>query len=256
MLILVFAAVFAGFYAANQGVTIPYIAGETLDQTITRIIAVGGGVCLIIVGLSLAIAALRDRRAGWLTALSIIGIMFAFPTAIVGSQGSHPHNVHINVNPAVIGSQTTLDWTVDSVSGGDPTGTTVLDLTDAPVGTTKTITVDWRAWKRLTIEVSEGQPVQIICQSDINVLSTNMDGDGWAAALDDCSGKTVASPSWGKPNLGGLTILIADTARIDTLTVVQTPDASAKWDSTPAETPSATPSETPSPTTTSSQSGN
>ena len=253
IVVLVFAAVFTGLYAVGEGVTIPYISAETLDLTIARIIAIGGGVCLIVVGLSLAIAALRDRRAGWLTTLSVIGFVFALPTAIIGSQGGNPANVNFNTNT---GSANTLDWTVDTVSGTDPTATTVLDLTGAPVGTTKTITVDWRAWKRLTIQVSEGQPIQIVCQSSIDTLSTNMDDDGWAADLDNCSGKTVSSPSWGKPNLGGLTVLIADTARMDTLTIVQSPDAARKWTSAPDATPSPTPSETPTDTPTSSQSGN
>ena len=259
LLVLVAAAVFAGMYMVDKGPTIPFITGETAGQTIARIITVGGGVCLIIVGLSLAIAALRDRSAGWLTALSVIGMVMALPTALVGTQASHPTDFLINPNVGNIGSQTTLDWTVDKVSGGNPTGSTTLDLTGAPVGTTKTITVDWQAWSRLTIQMAEGQPVQIICQSSIDDLTTNMKDDGWAAPLDGCSGVTASSPAWGKPSLGGITILIAADADLDTLTIVQSPDASGTWGSTPAApsaTPSATPSTTPSPTTTGSQSGN
>ena len=259
LLVLVVAAVFAGMYMVDKGPAIPFITGETAGQTIARIITVGGGVCLIIVGLSLAIAALRDRSAGWLTALSVIGMVLALPTALVGTQASHPTDFLINTNVRNIGSQTTLDWTVDKVSGGNPTGSTTLDLTGAPVGTTKTITVDWQAWNRLTIQVAEGQPVQIICQSSIDTLSTNMGGNGWAEPLEGCSGVTASSPAWGKPSLGGITILIADDADLDTLTIVQSPDASGTWGSTPAApsaTPSATPSTTPSPTPTGSQSGN
>ena len=265
LLILVAAAVFAGLYWADKGLAIPFITGETPGQTVARVITIGGGVCLIIVGFSLAIAALRDRSAGWLTALSVIGMVIALPTALVGTQASHPTDFYINTNVGSIGSQTTLDWSVDKVSGGNPTGSTTLDLTGAPVGTTKTITVDWQAWSRLTIQMAEGQPVQIICQSSIDNLSTNMDGNGWAAPLDGCSGVTASSPAWGKPSLGGITILITDDADLDTLTIVQSPDASGTWGSTPAApsaTPSATPSSTPSatptpsPTPTGSQSGN
>ena len=183
----------------------------------------------------------------------------AFPTAAIGTQAARPTDFLINVRPGIVGTQTTLDWTVDKVSGGNPAGTTVLDLTGAPVGTTKAITVDWQAWSSLTIQVAEGQPVQIVCQSDIETLSTNMDGDGWASALKNCSGVTASSPSWGKPSLGGITVLIADDGNIDTLTIVQSPDASGTWGSTPAApsaTPSATPSTTPSPIPTGSQSGN
>ena len=259
LLVLVAAAVFTGIYMVDKGPAIPFITGETQGQTIARIITIGGGVCLIIVGLSLVIAALRDRGAGWLTALSIIGLVMALPTALVGSQASHPTDFLSSVNTGNISSQTTLDWTVDKVSGGNPAGSTTLDLTGAPVGTTKTITVDWQAWERLTIQMAEGQPVQIICQSSIGDLTTNMDGNGWAAPLDGCSGVTASSPAWGQPTLGGITIIIADDANIDTLTIVQSPDASGTWSSAPAApsaSPSATPSATPSPTPTGSQSGN
>ena len=264
LLVLITAAVFAGLYWADKGLSIPFITGETADQTIARIITIGGGVCLLVVGLSLAVAALRDRSAGWLTALSVIGIIMAFPTAAIGTQAARPTDFHINVRPGIVGTQTTLDWTVDKVSGGNPAGTTLLDLSGAPVGTTKTIIVDWQARSRLTIQMAEGQPVQIICQSSIDDLSTNMDGDGWASALNNCAGATATSPSWGKPSLGGITILITDDADIDTLTIVQSPDASGTWGSTPTQTPSATPSATPStapsatpsPTPTGSQSGN
>ena len=260
LLVLVVAAVFAGIYMVDKGPVIPFITGETEGQTIARIVTVGGGVCLLIVGFSLAIAALRDRGAGWLTVLSVIGMVMALPTGLVGSQASHPTDFLINTHVGAIGNQTTLDWTVDKVSGGNPTSSTTLDLTGAPVGTTKTITVDWQAWSRLTIQMAEGQPVQIICQSSIDDLTTNMDGNGWAEPLNNCSGVTVSSPGWGKPSLGGITILITDDADIDTLTIVQSPDASGTWGSTPAPaaTPSATPSATPtpSPTPTGSQSGN
>lgn len=264
LLVLITAAVFAGLYWADKGLSIPFITGETEGQTIARVITIGGGVCLLVVGLSLAVAALRDRSAGWLTTLSVIGIIMAFPTAAIGTQASHPTDFLITVRPGIVGTQTTRDWTVDRVSGGNPTGTTVLDLTEAPVGTTKTIVVDWEAWSSLTIQVAEGQPVQIVCQSDIETLSTNMDDDGWASPLNNCAGATATSPSWGNPSLGGITVLITDSAGLDTLTVLQTPDSSGTWGSkpsttpsaTPSATPSTTPSTTPSPTPTGSQSGN
>ena len=264
LLVLITAAVFAGLYWADKGLSIPFITGETEGQTIARIITIGGGVCLLVVGLSLAIAALRDRSAGWLTALSVIGIIMAFPTAAIGTQASHPTDFLITVHPGAINTETTRDWTVDRVSGGNPAGTTLLDLSGAPVGTTKTIIVDWEAWSRLTIQVAEGQPVQIVCQSDIETLSTNMDDDGWASPLNNCAGATATSPSWGNPSLGGITVLITDSAGLDTLTVLQTPDSSGTWGSkstttpsaTPSATPPTTPSTSPSPTPTGSQSGN
>ena len=260
LLVLVAAAVFAGIYMVDKGPAIPFITAASQSQTIARIIVIGGGVCLIIVGLSLAIAALRDRSAGWLTTLSILGLILALPTAAIGTEATHNAITTIGStiqNPA---SDKTVDWTVSSVQGSSPLGTVTLDLSGAPAGTTKSITVSWQAWQNLTIKVAEGQPVRIVCQSSIDSLATNMDNDGWAAPLRDCSDKTATSPSWGKSSLGGITVLITQDAELENLTILQTPDSSGTWGSTPAPTPSATPSTTPSPapspTPTGSQSGN
>ena len=260
LLVLVAAAVFAGIYMVDKGPAIPFITAASQSQTIARIIVIGGGVCLIIVGLSLAIAALRDRSAGWLTTLSILGLILALPTAAIGTEATHNAITTIGStiqNPA---SDKTVDWTVSSVHGSSPLSTVTLDLSGAPAGTTKSITVSWQAWQNLTIKVAEGQPVQIVCQSSIDSLATNMDNDGWAAPLRDCSDKTATSPSWGKSSLGGITVLITQDAELENLTILQTPDTSGTWGSTPAPIPSATPSTTPSPapspTPTGSQSGN
>ena len=237
LLVLVAAAVFAGIYMVDKGPAIPFITAASQSQTIARIIVIGGGVCLIIVGLSLAIAALRDRSAGWLTTLSILGLILALPTAAIGTEATHNAITTIGStiqNPA---SDKTVDWTVSSVQGSSPLGTVTLDLSGAPAGTTKSITVSWQAWQNLTIKVAEGQPVQIVCQSSIDSLATNMDNDGWAAPLRDCSDKTATSPSWGKSSLGGITVLITQDAELENLTILQTPDSSGTWGSTPAPTP-------------------
>ena len=260
LLVLVAAAVFAGIYMVDKGPSIPFITAATQSQTIARIIVIGGGVCLIIVGLSLAIAALRDRSAGWLTTLSILGIIVALPTAAIGTEATQGAITTIGSTIQNPTSDRTVDWTVSSVQGSSPLGTVTLDLSGAPAGTTKSITVSWQAWQNLTIKVAEGQPVQIVCQSSIDSLATNMDDDGWAAPLRDCSDKTATSPSWGKSSLGGITVLITQDAELENLTILQTPDSSGTWGSTPAPTPSVTPSATPSPTSsptpTGSQSGN
>ena len=260
LLVLVAAAVFAGIYMVDKGPAIPFITAASQSQTIARIIVIGGGVCLIIVGLSLAIAALRDRSAGWLTTLSVLGLILALPTAAIGTEATHNAITTIGSTIQNPTSDQTVDWTVSSVHGSSPLSTVTLDLSGAPAGTTKSITVSWQAWQNLTIKVAEGQPVQIVCQSSIDSLATNMDNDGWAAPLRDCSDKTATSPSWGKSSLGGITVLITQDAELENLTILQTPDTSGTWGSTPAPIPSATPSTTPSPapspTPTGSQSGN
>lgn len=262
LIVLVFATVFAAMYATTEGYVIPLVSGANEAATFSHIILIGGGTCLLIVGLSLAVAALRDRGAGWLTALSIIGMLFALPTAALGTENAQGRIQQ--AGPAIVNptGNTMLDWKADSVQGGSPTGMTTLDLSGAPVGTAKTITVDWRAWSHLNILVAEGQPVQIICQSGIDSVSTNIPNDGWAAPLKSCSSDTkVTSPSWGTTGLGGITVLINDSADLETLQLTLVPDTSHTWSSgaaTPSATPSPSHSPSPSPSTTpsDSQSGN
>ena len=271
LLILVVAAVFAGIYMVDKGPAIPFITAETGSQTVARIIVIGGGVCLIIVGLSLAIAALRDRSAGWLTTLSVLGMIAALPTAAIGTEATQQTISTVRSTVVTSPGNNTVDWTVSSVEGVSPLRPVTLDLTGAPVGTTKQITVSWQAWQNLTIQTVEGQPVQIVCQSDITSVATNMDRDGWATPLRKCAGQTASSPSWGNSSLGGITVFIDSEANIDHLTILQSPDSSGVWSKsdpspsatpsatpspTPSATPSATPSPTPSPTSSGTPSGN
>ena len=271
LLVLVVAAVFAGIYMVDKGPAIPFITAETGSQTVARIIVIGGGVCLIIVGLSLAIAALRDRSAGWLTTLSILGMIAALPTAAIGTEATQQTISTVRSTVATSPGNNTVDWTVSSVEGVSPLRPVTLDLTGAPVGTTKQITVSWQAWQNLTIQTVEGQPVQIVCQSDITSVATNMDRDGWATPLRKCAGQTASSPSWGNSSLGGITVFIDSEANIEHLTILQSPDSSGVWSKsdpspsatpsatpspTPSATPSATPSPTPSPTSSGTPSGN
>ena len=245
LLVLVAAAVFGGIYMVDKGPVIPFITAETGEQTVARIIVIGGGVCLLIVGLSLAVAALHDRSAGWLTTLSILGIIVALPTAAIGTEATQQTISTFSSSISNSTGDKTVDWTVTSVQGASPLGTVTLDLTGAPVGTTKQITVSWQAWEHLVIQTAEGQPVQIACQSSIGSLVTNMTNDGWAAPLKNCPGQTVSSPSWGSTSLGGITVLITDDADLENLTILQSPDTSGTWGSTPTQAPSSTPTSTP-----------
>lgn len=261
LLILVVAAMATGMYLTGLGRTIPFVTGEDAAQTMSRLVVISGGTCLLIVGLCLSWAALRDRTAAWLMTLSIIGVLFAIPTALIGTEATHGRL--INPGPAFVNtsSSTTLDWTTDHVQVVSRVSSTTLDLTGAPVGTTKTISVSTFAPPRLTIQATEGQPVQVLCQSSITSVSTNMSDDGWAASLNKCPGQVVSSPSWGKAGLGGITILIDDDADLDELTIVSRPDASHTWEAgDPASphtpSPSTAPSTSPSPTPADTQSGN
>ena len=86
LIALVFATVFAVIY---------WLAGGALDTPnaqiddatslkIAQTILIGGGVCLLISGFSLVVAAVKDRSSGWLLAMSIIGVLLFVPTSVMG----------------------------------------------------------------------------------------------------------------------------------------------------------------------------
>ncbi len=136
----------------------------------------GGAVCLLIVGAALGVASVRDRGAGWLIALSVIGAMIGVPAAIgftatraeqnnYGATSGGSYAVQIAPAPAPLSA----DWTVDELSGVDDSssdggfyGTRELDLdlTGAPEDTDKTITVTG-PFQNLNLDVRQGQSVQI-----------------------------------------------------------------------------------------------
>ncbi len=91
------------------------------------------------------------------------------------------------------------------------------------IGTTKTITVDLEREGRLTIRIGEAS-VQIIT-SRIDACPQAVDGNN--GPTPELNVTAAAEPR------SAITILIADDADL-TLTIVQSPDASGTWGSTPA----------------------
>lgn len=249
LIALVFAAVFAAIYWLASGALDtpnPQI-DDAVSLKIAQTILIGGGVCLLISGFSLVVAAVKDRSGGWLLAMSIIGMLLFVPTAVMGMLVRSDYLFHNSTNVSrpwtnVPGSETSLTWEADTVTGS-PVGTSTLDLTGAPVGTTKTITVTQWSWNRVNILVAEGQPVQIICRAEVGSLSTSFpDGQqDWVADLGGCADAdshtpvSAVSPGWGKPGLGGITIEIGADADLSTLHITQTrtvADTGLRWDGT------------------------
>lgn len=250
LIALVFAAVFATIYWLTEGAlgTPDAQIDDATSLRIAQTILIGGGVCLLISGFSLVVAAVKDRSSGWLLAMSIIGILLFVPTSVMGMLVRSDylfHNNNVNVSRPwtnVPGSETSFTWEADTVTGS-PVGTSTLDLTGAPVGTTKTITITQWSWNRVNILVAEGQPVQIICRAEVGSLSTSFpDGQqDWVADLGGCADAdshtpvSAVSPGWGKPGLGGITIEIGADADLSTLHITQTrtvADTGLRWDGT------------------------
>lgn len=132
------------------------------EDLVVRVGLAGAGLCLVIVGLALIIASVRDRGAAWLVALSIVGILIAVPASIGGAallpravdvSATAESSVDTSVQPP---SGLTTDWTATSITALD---STTLDLTSAPSGTDKDITVTG-PFSDLTVAVRQGQSVQ------------------------------------------------------------------------------------------------
>lgn len=120
----------------------------------------GTGTCLVLIGAALAIASIRDRRAGWLITMSIVAMLVAVPVGLYFplqrsaalERGSAAAS---EVVTNVVGDAS-FDWTATSISG---IGNVDLDLTAAPVDADKTISVQG-AFGNLTVHVRQGQSVE------------------------------------------------------------------------------------------------
>jgi phage shock protein PspC (stress-responsive transcriptional regulator) len=138
---------------------------------------VGGALCLILVGGALAIAAIRDRGAGWLVALSVVGALIGVPLAA----GYSANRAHVDweadagsasVGQDVLGNsvqEATLDWTTDTISDTD---SITLDLTGAPADADKTITVTG-PFQDLDVMVAQGQSVTFQINGSMQNITPN-----------------------------------------------------------------------------------
>ncbi|HEY0185937.1 MAG TPA: PspC domain-containing protein [Cellulomonas sp.] len=134
-------------------------------------VALGGGV--VLVGLAIVVSGLRGRRAGGLTALAIIGVIVALPTAVGSSSAwwEHQDRRVVSDQDLVVTSR------VDAAAGysfgiGDAT----LDLTDLPL-TGDTLTVPISAGiGDVTIEVPSGIALRADVTSGAGEITWEVDG--------------------------------------------------------------------------------
>lgn len=134
-----------------------------------RVLLIGGGTCLIIVGLVIALASLRDRGAGWVVALSVIGALMAIPTLIVGISG-----VNYDEENGHWPASTTEPVAFYHWSDGDQNLIVngELTLTDMPTNATPTIEIQ-ELTGELTIRVRKDQPVEIQIVDMFGALSAD-----------------------------------------------------------------------------------
>ncbi|CRH93585.1 Uncharacterised protein [Chlamydia trachomatis] len=181
----------------------------------TKIGLIGGGICMLIAGLALAIAAMGGRKADWLVALSIIGAFLSLPTVLFGIA----MNAEYTADSASFDYSTeTLvsDWTESTIYSSR--GRALLDISQAPAGTSKEIVID-PSVTNLEILARTDQPVRIICEMGIQEVEYSFDDTHpsknrtWVNALRGCNGSvdaenpvSVQSPTFS--NTDGITVRI------------------------------------------------
>lgn len=173
---------------------------------------IGAGISLFIVGLALAYASFKDRGAGWLIALSLLGFFLAWPTTLVGVLANEDHPPLDFPSDALVSDH--FDWRINEIPS-DSSGFVVLDLRDAPAGVSKEISVD-DSLVTLTVKARKDQPIRFICNGMLERVSTSYaDGQdrGWADGLRACAKLdgseeqvSAVSPTWTKDE--GITVRI------------------------------------------------
>ena len=245
---LVFLALAGTFFLLYRN---GYSTPEQVDRSV-QIALTGAAACLLIVGITHLIAALRDRSSVMLTILSVLGMFFAIPALLGGMAYSTTVPLHYS---SVAGNiNTDADWRSDTI--GSSNGSNVinleLDLSHAPDGLTKDVTVNAQVIPYANIRVRDGQPIRIVTQKQPITFDLDLSGDQNWRGFDSNSPTVLTSPSWKEGQ--GITVYL-NANQLVTLDVDET-GSSVDRDPWPSAipTPSVTPSTGTSPSANQSQS--
>lgn len=189
---LVFLALAGTFFLLYRN---GYSTPEQVDRSV-QIALTGAAACLLIVGITHLIAALRDRSSVMLTILSVLGMFFAIPALLGGMAYSTTVPLHYS---SVAGNiNTDADWRSDTI--GSSNGSNVinleLDLSHAPDGLTKDVTVNAQVIPYANIRVRDGQPIRIVTQKQPITFDLDLSGDQNWRGFDSNSPTVLTSPSW------------------------------------------------------------
>lgn len=245
---LVFLALAGTFFLLYRN---GYSTPEQVDRSV-QIALTGAAACLLIVGITHLVAALRDRSSVMLTILSVLGMFFAIPALLGGMAYSTTVPLHYS---SVAGNiNTDADWRSDTI--GSSNGSNVinleLDLSHAPDGLTKDVTVNAQVIPYANIRVRDGQPIRIVTQKQPITFDLDLSGDQNWRGFDSNSPTVLTSPSWKEGQ--GITVYL-NANQLVTLDIDET-GSSVDRDPWPSAipTPSVTPSTGTSPSANQSQS--
>lgn len=173
----------------------------TTGQSGTLLLA-SGGICLLLVAIPMVIAALRDRSAAWLVALSICGIMLAGPVSVAAT--AMRYDSHLNHFPNAIEMKRWHDNDPEQLSSADTEIGTVRvaewNLADLPDGDTTTYNAE-DVLGTLTIFVRKDQPIELNVADTVGVIdaeylpsSTNHWVKEHLGISNDVSMRSVTNP--------------------------------------------------------------
>ena len=127
-----------------------------LEQSL-RSLVISAALAAGVMGLALAVCAVRGRHGGWISVMAVFSLIFGFmPIAAVTSAAPQSaldidwQNVRVD--------KSNYNYMVPSIPNF--VGETTLDLTQAPAGENRTITVNSFVGQ-LTIKTAYGQSVRI-----------------------------------------------------------------------------------------------
>lgn len=188
---LVFLALAGTFFLLYRN---GYSTPAQVDRSV-QIALTGAAVCLLLVGIAHLIAALRDRSSVMLTILSVLGMFLAIP-ALLGGMAYATTPFHYTFVAGNI--NTNADWRSDTI--GSSNGSNVvnldLDLSHAPDGLTKDITVNSQVIPYANIRVRDGQPIRIVAQKKPITFDLNLNDDQKWKGFDSNNPTVLTSPSW------------------------------------------------------------
>lgn len=190
-----------------------------------RIILIAGGICLLLVAIPLIYAALADRGAAWLISLSIVGMLIAPPTTLLGvalqSEDFGPRSFSRVADLATPwGEHTDIVQYDSSVTNLGSVINAHWDLSDVPNEEPQVFTVQ-TSLGDLTIYIRQGQSVQVNVSEHYGTINASYQPGSleWMSASVG-----MVSGSWTTNSSGAPPSTIIDIHRsLGTLTIVELP---------------------------------
>ncbi|WP_165569228.1 PspC domain-containing protein [Schaalia suimastitidis] len=238
LIVLILAGCFAlmrHFYQLMHTPTATF-SSELAAQYFLQVPLIGGGICLVLVGFAIAIASIKDRGAGWLIALSIIGCLIAVPTTLASlplSQMQSESSDGVLASQSLMTISQNATWENDHMRMSLYTDSANLMLEEAPQGTTKTITYDGGSIDSMVVTYRTGQPVRIVTTSIVNNF-LNTSAQKLTRSTEVASNSGAETVVWESPQFSadkGITVVL--NVQVHSLHALEVDDTGSPVEPTP-----------------------